>query len=557
MARVTPYVLHISAADKYGLIGAAGFVLALRDMGFLQHCKVIVGSGLGNILVARMAQAVFQRGRLNTQRGCSQAWQELTTQIFDRSTSVDFLSELVLHPLMLWCLRNQEWEMFTSRACRWREMLSPWAVELARLIDRETEGKYTWEDVWKFTTKHQHEEEVPLLCLTAARRGSPDPQGLSTYKHAISSSRVAFVGGRGKDADKFSAWLAASVMPEDRFGSLPQRWGKGPARMLSVLGLDPLGEEACITYYHRLRLNRKPSGPTRHEQRFEGGQLLLFDGITDSPWVCRQESDHISSVLFNYHSRVTMRRRDNDDTLRACRQQIAQFYDAIPHAENNDPDVAGLRKFIGEVHLRPHGFSSVDTDLALNSINLGYVRGYYAYGQANTGEIPIGMPNKRVGDDYMFRHALYSKSRWNRLRRMRRTQVLDLPGDGELEVKAQLLHTDLEPHDEEQKLRHTSPSGRALALASDLTSSLIQASIAEDGSQTRDEGSSTERKSHDEDDDDDESNSASTALLSHHNDDSNDSTRTQDSSNAGQFGALLPQHEISEDLPSDRGSDLP
>lgn len=436
-------VLQLTCSDKYGLMFAAGSLMALRDLDLLVHTRVISGSGLGQYLVALLSYAARRVAQGETSASevppSERAWRRLLA--VPGASDIDYLLQHVFVPCLAFCSFNQELELLRRRLCGWKwlRFFSPWAQELSEWLDElsaqmHTTDDVSWHQVLQWCAPSTYAQEHPVTCRTpvllfnAARRDSTRPVCLSSGRRIPEIHGLLVECGLSSDCDNLASFMAPSLLDLARFGSCPQQWRGAQARISSIMDLDPFATEATNVYYTAERCTPLPGGRTLREagpggELRAGEKLLLVDAFSHSPYW----TEHSDAVLQNrcatYIQDICGTGDAKGEKLMAYQQRVVQLYEPLPVLVGDEPDEFAQSVHRFQQHLASHamGLSAGDPTDLRHAANLGYVRTFYAWCEPGDIErMPVRHLCPAIGDDHMFFYGVYGKARWDSIQRQRR-----------------------------------------------------------------------------------------------------------------------------------------
>lgn len=126
---------------------SVGCLITLRRAKVLYDCKILSGTGIGNLLLGFLARAFKKaldvcsvKENINRADLIEEAWTLLTVPKSVKDEKEDdqdfFITEFV-DPLYEFCERGIEGELLVNRLYNWRAWRSPWFIEFEAILDKE------------------------------------------------------------------------------------------------------------------------------------------------------------------------------------------------------------------------------------------------------------------------------------------------------------------------------------------------------------------------------------------------------------------------------------
>lgn len=378
VSRIAPparnLILSIASADKLGLMFACGGLFALDGLGLLPRVQVISASGMGNILVACMLEAIY----------------DITRSMPDYASLSKHLPELY-KLIFSFCENNEELGAWWPRVCHPGMWLAPWQFAFAddlrqrlpyldlqsidsiakvkALLAQEPDTSLPvllcnctrtdsdkvvvlTNDIRAPTARDMHQQFAHVRIHTNAAGTKTDFAAVSTaisLPHCLSgSAKVDIVliepldpsnaqDGGGDSAASlmmngtgtsyqemksvpFEDLSAATNEPEVAQGApalQPAKRSTISTRLRNCMLLDPFGIQSCSTYFTKMKLKHPDNNSDK---------LILLDGFTNSAtfrsMLPIDQRSRMRAELTELQSAADL----HSDKLCAYRKQIVQCH---------------------------------------------------------------------------------------------------------------------------------------------------------------------------------------------------------------------------------------
>lgn len=162
------FAISFTGDSKLALMHGLGCLLTLRRANVLYQCKILSGTGVGNLLLGFLARAFklaldrisasSQYKQKDRSEQVANAWLFLAKPQ-DEKEDEDFFTRELVDRVFLFCARGVDGDAILNRLHKPRQWTQPWFLEIEQLIDQEEFSGVKMSDI----LLSRVEEEGPIF----------------------------------------------------------------------------------------------------------------------------------------------------------------------------------------------------------------------------------------------------------------------------------------------------------------------------------------------------------------------------------------------------------